>query len=195
VPGPDAPAPRRRAARSDGLRNRRQVLEAATDAFSTVGLTASVNDIARNASVGVGTLYRHFPTKERLLAAVLELHLRELLEASREITGREGGEPGELLVDWMRALSAHISRFTPVSEWVHGALRDDPELRPLHEQVLAEGDALLRAAQRAGRASPDAAIGDVLAAIAALSARSPDDPERPERLLELLIEGVLVPEG
>ncbi|MBA2636657.1 MAG: TetR/AcrR family transcriptional regulator [Solirubrobacterales bacterium] len=181
-----------RAARSDGLRNRQQVLEAATAAFSTVGLGASVNDIARRASVGVGTLYRHFPTKEALLAEVLRARLGELLAVSREFTDRHGDDPGELLRSWVQAVAAQIGEFTAVHEWVITALTSDPELRDLHHQVLAEGQTLLTDAQGVGRASAEARIGDLVGAIAALAVTAtPDDPERPARLLRLLIDGLL----
>jgi AcrR family transcriptional regulator len=185
-------APKRpRAARSDGLRNRRQVLEAAADAFAADGLGASVNDIAREASVGIGTLYRHFPTKERLLAEVVKGRLIALVQATRELTTTDQSDPAAPLLDWIKATSGHVGLFTAVSPWVNQALAEDPELHALHEEIKNGGDRLLRTAQHAGRADPTASIEDVTAAIVALSARPSNDPERPRRLLALFTHGLL----
>ncbi len=153
-----------------------------------------MNEIARSASVGVGTLYRHFPTKEALLAEVLRARLADLLVVSRGIVERTGedADPGELLFAWARAVSAHISQFTAVHEWVIAALTDDPELRELHQQVLDEGQALLTRAQEAGCAASRVEIAELMMAIAALTVTAvKDDPDRPLRLLSLLFAGVL----
>ena len=173
------------------MRNRAQILRAATAAFSTTGLSASVNDIARDASVGVGTLYRHFPTKEQLLAEVVRESLAELLEVARAVAERAGEDPGARLLAWMHAVGEHISRFTAVREWVGAALTGDPELRVLHQEVLAAAAALLDGAQVAGRAAPGTDIADLMAAIAALTGTSPEDPDRLRRLVGLLATGVL----
>lgn len=146
--------------------------------------------------MGVGTLYRHFPTKELLLAEVLRAQLSELLTVSREFSRRHDEDPGELLASWVQAVSDHISQFTAVHEWVVTALTSDPDLRVLHEEVLAEGQALLSGAQAVGRAAPGAQIGDLMGAIAALTVTgAPDDPDRPKRLLDLLMTGLLTQAG
>lgn len=191
---PELTAPRRRAARSDGLRNRQQVLDAAADAFAADGLSASVREIAANASVGVGTLYRHFPTKEILLAEVVKARLEELLDVARGLSvSNDADDPAAPLIRWMEVSADHVSHFTAVGSWISQALRSNPDLRPLHEQIRAEGETLLRTAQRAGRASASATIDDVMSAVVALSGRPTDDPKAPRRLLALLIGGVVPP--
>ena len=76
--------------RADARRNREKVLHAAAAAFAESGLDAQIEDIARRASVGVGTVYRHFPTKEALVAALAEAHFEQLADIV-EAASREGG--------------------------------------------------------------------------------------------------------
>ncbi|MGI8729465.1 MAG: TetR/AcrR family transcriptional regulator [Solirubrobacteraceae bacterium] len=82
--------------RADARRNRQKVLAAASEAFAEVGLDAQVEDIARRASVGVGTVYRHFPTKEVLVIALAEQHFERLADFLEEACAADA-EPWEAL--------------------------------------------------------------------------------------------------
>src|ERR1700745_1770066 len=90
-------APRR--PRTDAQRNRERILEVAKLAFTRSGANTSLDDVAKQAGVGAGTLYRHFPTRDALLEAVYHGEVAKLAAAERELSGRLA--PAEALRDWM----------------------------------------------------------------------------------------------
>jgi AcrR family transcriptional regulator len=87
--------------RADALRNRERVLEAAKVVFSAGGPEASLEAVAREAGVGIGTLYRHFPTREALYEAVYRREVEQLSELAEEL--KDDGEPVEALRRWLRS--------------------------------------------------------------------------------------------
>jgi AcrR family transcriptional regulator len=86
--------------RADAARNRSRLLDAATAAFAARGADASLDDIAKAAGLGIGTLYRHFPTREDLVLAVYGAQIDALDQRSRELASSD--DPGEALREWMR---------------------------------------------------------------------------------------------
>lgn len=94
-----APAKPRKS-RADGRRNRQSLIETAKKAFTDMGAQVSLESIARTAGVGIGTLYRHFPTREALVEAVCRVEVEQLAVAARELVDRH--EPGEGLHRWMK---------------------------------------------------------------------------------------------
>jgi AcrR family transcriptional regulator len=86
--------------RADGRRNRQRLIEVAKRAFTELGAQVSLETVARRASVGIGTLYRHFPTREALIEAVCRVEVEQLTVAARELV--ESHSPGEGLHQWMR---------------------------------------------------------------------------------------------
>src|SRR5262245_45914822 len=93
--------------RADAERNRRRLLEAARQTFAAAGANASLEDIARRAGVGIGTLYRHFPTRDALLADVYRLVLTQLADAAPRLL--ETQPPIEALRNWMRLFVDYIA--------------------------------------------------------------------------------------
>lgn len=89
-----------KALRADAARNRAKLLDCATTLFAERGVETSLDDVARAAGVGIGTLYRHFPTREDLVLAVYGAQIEALDERSRELVASE--DPGEALREWMR---------------------------------------------------------------------------------------------
>ena len=89
-----------KALRADAARNRARLLDAATKQFAERGVETSLDDVAKAAGVGIGTLYRHFPTREDLVLAVYGAQIDALDERSRELATSE--DPGEALREWMR---------------------------------------------------------------------------------------------
>src|SRR5438874_11157652 len=87
--------------RADAQRNYDKVLVAARDAFAERGASTSLEEIARRAGVGIGTLYRHFPTRQALLEAV---YAHEVEDVCRTAAGLDGGDPWEALASWLRRL-------------------------------------------------------------------------------------------
>jgi AcrR family transcriptional regulator len=91
----------RRKPRADSIRNRERLLEAATQIFSAGGPQASLEAVARQAGVGIGTLYRHFPTREELFEAVYRHEVDHLVELAEHLAGED--DPVEALRQWLHA--------------------------------------------------------------------------------------------
>jgi AcrR family transcriptional regulator len=178
--------------RADARRNRERVLEAARAAFGAEGSDVSLDEIARRAGVGPGTVYRHFATKEALFEAVVFDRMAELVEEAR--ASADDPDPG-------RAFSSFVERLARegalkrdlvealASDGIHLQLGDAPIFRALMD-VLAE---LLGHAQRAGAVRLDISVDDVMALLtgAAYSIRhSRADDERTRRLLAIMYDGL-----
>src|SRR3954462_1888894 len=100
--------------RSDARRNRERVLVAAEDVFSEMGLRASIEEVARRAGVGVGTVCRHFPTKQALVEAVLEAMYESLAHDAQEALDRS--DPGEAFRTFFTSLSEFQARHRALAE-------------------------------------------------------------------------------
>lgn len=175
-----------RALRADAARNHARILAAAEEAFAEQGLDCGVAEIARRAGVGAGTLFRHFPTKDDLVMAILERRMDDVVE-SAERAGRES--PWEGLELFMRdsvALIAAYSGFQEAIERCEG--RDALKTR----FKTAAGEVLERA-QAAGEARADLTAEDVplLIHAAAMTAMH-DDPGGPlsARALGFMLDGM-----
>ena len=146
--------------RADARRNRRRVLDAARDAFATDGLDAQIDDVAARAGVGVGTVYRHFPTKEALVEALVVERFDHLLEAVRAALDRSG-DPWDAFSDFMWA-AAQIQADDR-------ALAEITAKRPLVMRELCPGSGelqsavaeLVERAQATGQLRSDFAPDDV----------------------------------
>lgn len=142
---------RRRAGEGEGA----VILEVAQLHFRAQGVGTSLEAIAREAGVGAGTLYRHFPTREALLADVLAQRRRELKARREEIDALT--DTDEALRAWMRAIEEYFGAFTGLPEPLMAAAQardpDNPLTLPC-EEVIATIDIYLRAAQAAGVAQP-----------------------------------------
>src|ERR1700755_2866757 len=88
--------------RADGARNRARVLETAYETFAAEGLSVPIDEIARRAGVGAGTVYRHFPTKESLFGAVVQDRLQQMVASRRHLLA--SSEPGEALSTFIKAM-------------------------------------------------------------------------------------------
>lgn len=178
--------------RADAQRNREQILAAAARAFSTCGLEATLEGIAKDAGVGIGTLYRHFPNRTALMGAVFQSEVDALLAHARELG--DAPQPCAALVDWLRAIITHASTYRGLSRALMAAPADETSglarcSRPMREA----GGALLARAQQAGAVRPEVTIGDLLQltnGIALAAEESPDDPELADRLLTLTLTGL-----
>lgn len=95
--------------RADARRNHERLLTEARAAFAEHGTDAPLEEVARRAGLGIGTLYRHFPTRADLLNAVFQEALAALLHRSHELAG--AAEPCRALVEWLRALIAHAGEY------------------------------------------------------------------------------------
>lgn len=180
-----------RALRADAKRNRRRILDAARATFAEHGLDVGVDAIAQAAGVGVGTLYRRFPTKEELLRAILEDWVQTFLARLDEVEGVE---------DSWRAFVAATEAFAEAVARDRGffqlfAQRDKPMPgEDVKQQVVDRLDRFLRRAQAAGEVRPDVVVLDVTS-LSAVAARQPAwrvarQPELWRRHLAIVLDGL-----
>jgi AcrR family transcriptional regulator len=176
--------------RADAARNRARVLEVAYDTFAAEGLSVPIDEIARRADVGAGTVYRHFPTKEALFRAVIEDRMQRLVDDGRALLESDG--PGEALFTFLRSI---------VLQWGAGdrglvdALAgfgiDIATAAPDAEDAfLAVLDELLRAAQRAGTARRDIGVREVKAIMVGCQAMEAYNAELAERVTDVVVDGL-----
>ncbi|MEU3978761.1 TetR/AcrR family transcriptional regulator [Streptomyces sp. NPDC026672] len=183
------------ALRSDARRNYTRLLTEARTAFAEHGTDASLEDVARRAGVGIGTLYRHFPNRHALLSAVFEDTVAELLARSRELL--LAPDPGTALLTWLRENVARAGTYRGLSRALMSVSSDsadpDSELARCCAPIREAGGALLTRAQEAGAVRGGVAIGDLLQlthAIALAAEESPRDPALADRLLQLTLRGL-----
>lgn len=156
--------------RSDVLRNRATLLDTAGRHFLQHGIGTSLDAIAKEAGVGAGTLYRHFPTREALLVAVLQTRSEEL--AQRREVAEQVSDPAEALQMWLSALEAYLNSFNGLPEPLMAAARASEPSNPLTlpcQELIAVTDGFLGAAQQSGNARPSVSGRDLFMAAAALA--------------------------
>jgi AcrR family transcriptional regulator len=181
--------------RADARRNYRTLLAAAKAAFEEHGTDASLDDIARRAGVGIGTLYRHFPTRQSLLEDVV----RDRLDTLRAHAGDllDSASPGAALTSWLRTLVEHASTYRGLSASVMITMLDErTDLFASCRAMRAAGRALLTRAQEAGDIRPDVDPSELLLLVYGLAwatEQVPRGAEQTDRLLSLLVDGLRQP--
>lgn len=177
-----------RAERADAQRNRQNVLETADRLFAERGAAVSLNEIATAAGVGAGTVYRHFPTKDALLATVLDQRLSQLGEYGERALAM--ADPGEAFRRYLRFITDQALANRAICEAL--AAREDwvePTKAGGHCVVDTPLSALLVRAQRAGVVRADLDTRDVRALLTACAAIA-EDPARVQRLLGVMWDGI-----
>ncbi len=188
---PGATLPPRRA---DARRNYDKLIAAATAAFAEHGADdVSLEEIARRAGVGIGTLYRHFPNRQSLLEAVYKEQVDALEVLAAKLLTAES--PGDALGEWLRAFAAFGRTKRSMSAALVAAIGKDSEFLSACSMTLRNStEALLERAQQAGAARPDVTSADVMrlthGLIMAMDANS-TDPGQAERMLSLVVGGLL----
>ncbi|MCK9877004.1 TetR/AcrR family transcriptional regulator [Frankia sp. Ag45/Mut15] len=188
VPGP-ASAPRDR--RADARRNYEHILATAQVVLAEQGVQASLRDVARRAEVGLGTLYRHFPTREALLEALLRQGFDRLVELSDTLAATR--PPAAALTEWLRELAAGAGTYQGLPASLV-AIMDDPDsaLAVSCAALRSAGTRLLERAQADGEIRPDVTGTDVFVlttAVAALTERGPL-AQRRDHLLGVMLDGL-----
>ncbi|TDD36090.1 TetR/AcrR family transcriptional regulator [Actinomadura sp. KC06] len=175
--------------RADVRRNRARLLAAAGEMFERDGAGASLEGVARLAGVGIGTLYRHFPTRQDLLEALLADVYDGLAATGRELLVSPA--PGEALTTWLRAFIVRITAFPGMAAAAVVSLRDErPEPSGPRRAVRDAGEALFRRAQDAGDVAADAVFADALRLAGAIAMVTERDPQAADRLLALAATGL-----
>ncbi len=179
--------------RADARRNRDKLIEVAATAFAENGVETSLEDIARKAGVGIGTLYRHFPTREHLVEVVYQRELQILADAAEELALSEAADVA--LEQWMR-------RFVNYMATKRGMASSLKIIASSNSAMFAEGfgrirssfDKLLTAAQDQNLIRKDIGQADLMHAMSSIYS-IPDTPEWREsanRLIGLLMDGMRV---
>ncbi|MEU6013657.1 helix-turn-helix domain-containing protein [Streptomyces sp. NPDC047515] len=181
--------------RADARRNYDRLLGEARTAFAEHGTDASLEDIARRAGVGIGTLYRHFPNRHALMNAVFQEALTSLINRSRELAGAQ--QPCRGLVEWLGAIITHAGEYRGLAQALMSTSRDETSaLSQCNVPLREAGAVLLERAQASGAVRSDVSIDDLMQltnAIALTAEQSPDDPELASRLLMLTLQGLKGP--
>ncbi|MDQ0936756.1 TetR/AcrR family transcriptional regulator [Streptomyces turgidiscabies] len=183
--------------RADARRNYVRLLTAAKAAFAEHGTDASLDDIARRAEVGIGTLYRHFPSRQELLEAVFHDSIEGLCEQATALL--DDPVPGDAMMNWLRAVAEHATTYRGLAGSLMSTRLGDEAGPPpdCHVRMLSAGDALLGRAQRSHAIRPDVQISELLRlanGVAFASRLGAEDTDQVDRLLELVLRG-LVPRG
>jgi AcrR family transcriptional regulator len=182
------PAPRK--LRADALRNRERILEIAKDAFTRLGANISLDDVAKQAGIGAGTLYRHFPTRNALLEAVYRTEVEKLAAAERRFA--EAMPPVEALRSWMLLFIDYIAAKHIIAPALNTIVGGPSKLfEATSVQIKGAIHALVERAIASGDIRPDLDPLDLLRALIGVSnvASGPDWAQSARRLVEILIIG------
>ncbi len=182
--------------RADSVRNRQRVLEAATAVFSAGGPDASLEAVARRAGVGIGTLYRHFPTREALFEAVYRHEVDQLGELARTLAGQ--GDPVEALRAWLHANVRLVATKKGMLAALALAAHGPKELYAYSFEHLTRAvGLLLERAVAAGEVRDDITAADLLRALVGMCYMN-DQPGwqvNVLRLVDVFVDGLRVRPG
>ena len=175
--------------RADARRNYDKVLAAAREAFAEGGESTALEEIARRAGVGIGTLYRNFPNRQALLET---LYLEEVEGICRMAAEqRESADPWEALTSWFERFIGYIATKQALAAELTNYLDRDAQLFKSSRAALWEaGEPLLTRAQEAGVVRPDAEIGDVMHMVMGIAKVPSSDPEQTAHILRIALDGL-----
>jgi AcrR family transcriptional regulator len=176
--------------RADAQRNRERILEVAKQVFTRRGADASMDEIARRAKIGPGTLYRHFPTRDKLLATVYIAEVEKLAAAQRELSAELS--PIEALRAWLVVFIDYIAAKKIIAPALNAMVGGPSRVFQQTTQVMEEAaNTLASRAVASGDLRSDIAPMDLLRAIYGLStAGSPDDwPTKARIFVDILLQG------
>lgn len=174
--------------RADALRSHAALLKAATAAFAEHGANAPLEDIARNAGVGIGTLYRHFPSRVDLQAAVFKSQVEVVCSKATELSEVPADQA---FASWIRTLAAYLLTKRGLSSAVINSLGRDSELlttcwKAMHETATR----LLTRAQQEGAVRMDVDADDVMRLVHGVAVSTERVPEQADRLLSIMLDGL-----
>ncbi|MEZ2329783.1 TetR/AcrR family transcriptional regulator [Mesorhizobium sp. RCC_202] len=185
----EAPAPK--AMRADAQRNRDKLVEVAAQTFAADGVDASLEEIAKRAGVGIGTLYRHFPTREHLVEVVYRREVEGLCHAAEELA-RE--HPADVALElWMQRFVDYIATKRGLATSLRLLLTTNSTLfSDTSGRVSGAMRSLIEAAAAAGKIRADVDASDVMHALGGIysAPNTPDWRDRSGRLVKLLMDGL-----
>jgi AcrR family transcriptional regulator len=178
--------------RADARRNRERLLAVAVEAFTQHGADASLDDIARRAGVGPGTLYRHFPTRQALHEAAYREGVDDLCARGRQLL--ETLDPGAAFDAWLRIFVDYLGGKRGLAAALMATQDKSSELFVgCHQAIHMVGGLLLDNAKRVGAVRPDVSLSEVLRLINAIGLATEQQPDRAEqagRLVTIVLDGL-----
>jgi AcrR family transcriptional regulator len=174
--------------RSDARRNYDKLIAAGRDAFTEDGKAASLEDVARRAGVGIGTLYRHFPSRQNLLEAVYVEEVDALCRSAVELADEP---PWEALVGWLHRFVGYLATKQALAEELLAYNdRDADVFQSCRRTMYAGGEPLLVRAQEAHVVRADTNIAEVIQLVGGIAKIQTADPEQLDRLLDMALDGL-----
>jgi AcrR family transcriptional regulator len=175
--------------RADARRNYEKVLAAARDAFAESGESTSLEEIARRAEVGIGTLYRNFPNRQALLEALYVDEVEDVCRVAAEL--EDGGDPWEALSSWFERLIGYIATKQALAgELLNYLEKDAPLFASCRTVLWAAGEPLLKRAQESGAVRPDVSIGDIIQMVVGIAKIPTSEPGQAEHLVRVALDGL-----
>ncbi len=179
----------KRPKRADALRNYEKLVAAGREAFTEADRSASLEDIARRAGVGIGTLYRNFPTRADLVQAIYVDEVEALSRSAGELANLE---PWEALASWLQRFVGYVATKQALADELFAV--DDAERQAVfagcRAMLYAAGEPLLRRAQDAGMVRPDVTIEEVVRLVGGIAKIPADDPADIQRVLAVALDGL-----
>ena len=173
--------------RADARRNYEKLVVAARDVFTELGGSAPLEDVAERADVGIGTLYRHFPTRQALLEAVYAGEVQALAEAADELASVD---PWDALTRWLRQYSGFAATKRALMDALLEAAPDSDVLLTCRTSLLDAGAPLVQRAQEANVLRLDTNLTDIIRMVSGVSVVPTTDPEQKERMLQVVLDGL-----
>jgi AcrR family transcriptional regulator len=182
------PSVPQRPRRADAARNHDKLLAAAREAFTDDGADASLEGIARRAGVGIGTLYRNFPTRQALLEAVYLDEVDAICHAAEDLDDRE---PWDALVIWLRNFAQYATtKHALIGELMAYMDKDAEMFTQCRGSLLAAGAPLLEAAEKAGVVRPGLEVMDVMRMVGGIANIPNAEPGQVDRILDVALDGL-----
>ena len=174
--------------RADARRNRELLVVAARNVFATQGAAASMEAIAKEAGVGVGTLYRHFPNRLDLVEAVYQTDVEELSETAHRVAELEPWAAVEAFFDAYLRYARTKKTFL---DELHQAFEKNPDLRSKARGLLESSfDVVIDRGKKAGVVRNDVDGSDVMQLVSPVCTNASVEPEQAERLLRMILDGL-----
>ncbi len=179
--------PLQRPLRADARRNHDKLVAAAREVFAAGGTSAPLEEVAARAGVGIGTLYRRFPTRQALLEAVYLEEVQAIADAAHDLAGLD---PWEALTQWLHRYVGFAATKRALTEALLEAAPDSDVLLACRTAILDAGNGLIERAQAAGAVRADVDFSDVGRMVSGIAVVPTVDEEQKQRLLDLALDGL-----
>ena len=177
----------RRPMRADARRNYEKLVTSAREVFAREGTSASLEAVAEGAGVGIGTLYRHFPTRQALLEAVYADEVDAMARSARALADRDAWDA---LSDWLHEYVGFAATKRALMDAMLEAAPDSDVLANCRIALTEAGGGLIARAQEAGVLRPDVEFIDVVRMVGQIALTPNTDEEQKERMLQIVLDGL-----